>query len=171
MQLGTTTDTYKSAIEVALGIAIIDSIESQNKPGDEDSDFRICLLKENEEEKFSIPIREVTEKINCLETLETMIYDWVILPPDVGKTVTLQDVLEIEISGELEKKKERKIVLVYTLYITNGNHHILEDRLVPLTLSEFTEVLFSTKEQKFKTNHHQIATAAFVRENHGRRQF
>ena len=166
MQAGTTTGTYKAAVEVALGIAVLDTEKGVSEEG---SDFRICLLKEEGQDKFSIPTKSVTERIGCLETLETMIYDWAILPPDAPKTITLQDVLEIETSGELDKSKERKIVLVYTLFITNGHHHVLEDRLVPLNLNEFSNALFS-EDSKFKENHHQIATAAFVRQNHGRQE-
>tara|TARA_R110000824_G_scaffold268532_1_gene457158 strand:+ start:1306 stop:1605 length:300 start_codon:yes stop_codon:yes gene_type:complete len=98
-----------------------------------------------------------------------MVYDWVILQPEAIKQTILQDVLDINMSEEFSKNKERKVMIVYTLFITNKNHHILEDRLVPLTVDEFSDLIFS-KESKFKPHHHEAATAAFIKQNHGRQE-
>ena len=152
----TATRSHTFPVDVVLALSSVDT---------ETHRASVYLLK-NDNGKFSVPIREITEARGVWQTAESMIYDWVILPPEAPRQIYIQSVAEIE---PINLSGNRRVQIIFSFTVGSGFNHIFEDHLVKFDQDEFIELILSENaEEKFEPGHLDKAKLALIKDNHGR---
>ena len=148
--------TYKCEVEIVLCLSSVSTSEQR---------LNIYLLQ-NDNGKFFLPTKAVTKTRGCWQTVESMIYDWVILPPDSPRNTAIQHIIEND--SEYGFPKERKIQILFSFTVNDGFNHVFEDSLVKFTQDEFVDLVLSKDaETKFEPGHLNKAKLAVIKEAHG----